>query len=405
MLDLDTIDGDTELLGDDHCGPRLGAGADIRGAHIEVGAAVRVELDDHRRRRPTGVAPEARGHADASTRDALIVGPCPGVLPTKGLGAHLQTGCQLIRGERDAALGLYVVGQILQAECDGIDVEFYGEFVDHLFQRPRALREAGSAHRPSLAGVDADRRVLGAEVLTPVEIRRHRARGSAGGVRSAGSEALVVDGRQGAVVLGADLESDGVAGPVARDAEAVLAREKDLDRASGGARHQGGDDGVLSELELGAEAAAHVVTDDSDVGHWQTEVLGETLLDPVHALGAVPDREPVAVPLRDGAVGLHRSLDLTWRLEGAFDHNIRLGKSGRDIAALAHRRLADEVAALVYGRCRRLQRRRVVDDERQHLVLDFDRADGVGGLQRGFRRHRRHLLTLAPAVGVEKAAV
>ena len=53
---------------------------------------------------------------------------------------------------------------------------------------------------------------------------------------------------------------------------------KILTGRAGHARHEGGDDGVLAGLELGAETAAHVVADDADVGHRQTEGLGEALL-------------------------------------------------------------------------------------------------------------------------------
>ena len=46
----------------------------------------------------------------------------------------------------------------------------------------------------------------------------------------------------------------------------------------------------------------------------------------------------------------------------------------------------------------------VVDHERQDLVLDLDRPNGVKGLQRRLRGDRRHLFALVPAVGVEEPA-
>ena len=102
----------------------------------------------------------------------------------------------------------------------------------------------------------------------------------------------------------------------------------------------------------------------------------------------------------------HRGLDLARCPIGAFDDDVGLGEPGRDVAAFAHRRLADQVAALLDGGRVRLQRRRlVVDDERQHLVFDLDRPDGVDGLERGFGGDRRDLLALVPAVVVEETAV
>ena len=67
VLDLDPVERDAELLGDDHRHDRLGPGADVARAHVEVDAAVGEELHDDGGRRPARAAlPQAGGHADAA---------------------------------------------------------------------------------------------------------------------------------------------------------------------------------------------------------------------------------------------------------------------------------------------------------------------------------------------------
>ncbi len=97
-------------------------------------------------------------------------------------------------------------------------------------------------------------------------------------------------------------------------------------------------------------------------------------------------------------------MDLTLRPVGALDHDVGLGETGGEVAALAHLRFPDHVAALVDGRRRWVEGGLVVDDKRQHLVLDLDRPDGVDGLQRGLRGDGGDLLALVAAVGVEEPA-
>ena len=95
-------------------------------------------------------------------------------------------------------------------------------------------------------------------------------------------------------------------------------------------------DRVLSDLKLGAEAAAHVVADDPHVRQRQAHGPGHALLDAVHALGGIPDGEPVAVPSRHGTVWLHRRVNLTFCPIGAFHHDVGVGESGSEVAAFAH---------------------------------------------------------------------
>ena len=67
VLDLDPSTGHAQLLGDHHGHDRLGAGADVDCAHVEIDAAVGEVLDDGRRGRTTAAGdPGAGRHADAA---------------------------------------------------------------------------------------------------------------------------------------------------------------------------------------------------------------------------------------------------------------------------------------------------------------------------------------------------
>jgi len=284
------------------------------------------------------------------------------------------------------------------------DFEPFRELVHGLLEDPCALRKAGPAHRPRLARVGVDRGVFGSNVRTGVEVGGQCARAGVVGVGAGRAQALVVDGGEGAVILGADLDRDRIARSIAGDQEAVLPWQEDFHRPSGRLCHQRGVHRVLPDLELGSEAAAHVVADHAHVRQRQAHRAGHGLLDAVHALGGVPDGEPVAVPFGHRAVRLHGCVDLVWCSEGVLDHHVGLGEAGFEVAALANAGLTNQIAAILNGRRCRIEGLVVIDDERQNLVLDLDRPDGVDGLERGLCSDHRHLLALVAAVGIEESA-
>ena len=89
---------------------------------------------------------------------------------------------------------------------------------------------------------------------------------------------------------------------------------------------------------------------------------------------------------------------------GLFEDDVGIGKSLCDVAAFDFASCAGTVAALLHGRCTRLQRLLHIDDGRQDLVLHLDRAHRVPGLLRSFSGDRGDLFALEPAVGVEQTA-
>src|SRR3954467_3428454 len=84
-----------------------------------------------------------------------------------------------------------------------------------------------------------------------------------------------------------------------------LAIEEQLHRPAGVLREPRADEALRVGTELAAEAAAHVLRDDTDVRARNLQALREAVLRPMHALRRYPCRELVAVPLADAAVRLH----------------------------------------------------------------------------------------------------
>ena len=146
-----------------------------------------------------------------------------------------------------------------------------------------------------------------------------------------------------------------------------------------------------SGSELAAEPAAHVLGDHADVGLRDTEAGGEAFARAVHGLRADPRRQLLAFPLADAAVRLERHVRLHLRVVGLLDDVRGRGEAGLDVALFLGLR-GLHVAALEHRR--RLRPQGLLDrrEERQHFVLDLDRACRVARLILGGGGHGGHFV-------------
>ena len=124
-----------------------------------------------------------------------------------------------------------------------------------------------------------------------------------------------------------------------------LAIEHQLHRRARLLREPRADQPFGAELQLAAEAAAHVLADDADVRLRNAQAAGEVVARGVDALRRDPRRQLVAVPLAHRAVRLHAGVRDDVRRVGLLERVRRRLESRREIAGFL--RLA---AAHVAGR-------------------------------------------------------
>ena len=182
-------------------------------------------------------------------------------------------------------------------------------------------------------GVGEDAVILAEDVRRVLVQVGERGRGASTRGDARGSEGTVMDRGEGAVLLRSDVDGDERRGRVARAQVLLLAVEHELDRSARGLREAARDHRELAArgrgCELAAETAAHMLGDHADLGARNPEGLGDAFLDREDALGRGVDRELVAVPLRDHAVGFERRVGVNGNPVRALDAHVRGRESGR----------------------------------------------------------------------------
>ena len=189
-----------------------------------------------------------------------------------------------------------------------------------------------------------------------IDVRQREAGGGAG---AAGAPRLRVERGDHAVGRDARLDLCGRRRPIAGDEVLFLAVEHQLHRRAGFLREPRADQAFGAERQLAAEAAAHVLADDADVGLRNRERAGEVLARRVDALRGDPGRQLVAVPLADRAVRLHAGVRDDVRRVGLLDGVRRVSEAGREVAGFLRLPLPDVAAGEdLRRRCRRAPARR-----------------------------------------------
>ena len=143
-------------------------------------------------------------------------------------------------------------------------------------------------------------------------------------------------------------------------------------------REERGDDRVLSDAALRAEAAAHVIAENADLRERQLDREVQALTHRERVLGRLPDGENVAVPRRHRAVRLERIVDLRRCAVRRVDDGVGLADRPPHVASLVRARFGD-VAVALEPRRDVADRLLEVDDMRKQLVVDLDEGKGLGG--------------------------
>ncbi len=314
--------------------------------------------------------------------------------PGRGVGGIFLTRLALLRN-------------ILETDCHRIHADLFRKLVEHLLERPGALRMARSPERTGRARVDVDVLELGRDVRAGVEVLDQPVEqgGAPRTIRAAGGEPRELQSRQGTVLLDASPQLHRGWRAVAHGQERGLAANEHLDWTARLLGQQGGNDGVLARLELATESTSDVVADDANPRQRQTQHLRHLGLNRVNALGGLPNRELVPVPLRNTSVELERRVQLAGGSEVSLDHDVGFVEAAFHVAARIGFGRLDPVASVVNLRRVIVQRLSFIDHEWQNLVIDRDGAGSVRSHIRGFRGHRGHGIALVTAVRIEELAL
>src|SRR5262249_17808454 len=331
----DLVDRDAEFLRRHHA-DRDARARDIAGAEDQRHRAVDRDVE-RAGGLATAVEPEARRDA------AALAGWQRRIVMVAGLGS-LQRLDEADRPESLAIDGLVAFGRcVLEAEVDRVHADLAGQLVEYAFDPEHHLRHTGRAERVHLRPVRHDLIRHRLHVLEVVA-REHRLRcidehraGEAAGLE----DELGVGGRDGAVLLGSELDARLRPRYRPGGAEHLVAGERDLDRPLGLAgeldRHW-----LAVEAGLAAETAAHLRLLNADLGGFDLENVGEPVAEHPWRLRAAPQFDlAVLAAGRDAALRL--DIALVHRLGVVFvlDDDVglleaRLGVAHGEVEPLAH---------------------------------------------------------------------
>mmetsp|Transcript_1089 Transcript_1089/g.2920 ORF Transcript_1089/g.2920 Transcript_1089/m.2920 type:complete len:772 (+) Transcript_1089:648-2963(+) len=369
-----------------------------------------------------------RDQADAHQRRALGVGTLGGLLSTQALVVHrvqhlLQRRVVVARvvfeAEGTGVRELLLADEVLGADLGLVHAELLRQHVDHALDQVHRLRHAERA-----AVGNAARRLVGVDPLDAAEGRRdvvrtradvEHARGELGGV-GAGIEGAVVredmhaQAQDLAVRRGGEFAVHVVVAGERRRGDVLDPVLDPLDRL---AQHDGRDDGAditRVDADLVAEAAADVGADDAHLGFRDARQQRDHRAHHVRRLRGDVGCQLAADRIEAGhaatgfqRAGMHARVDdpLAHRdgrvREGGIDRRLVAGLPGEDVVVV----IALAVSAFGLARQVFAQHRRAgieglvwIDHDRQFLVLDLHRLDGIRGDVAVVGDHDRHFLHL-----------
>ena len=294
-----------------------------------------------------------------------------------------------------------LLGGVLQAQLERIHAELLGQLVEHALDGIGADRSAGRAIGRDLGAVGDDvvaQRVGVRDVVGP--------EGAAGGAadRRAGEGTGLqpvgpLAGDDGSIFLGADLDLAHRARGRAGGAEHFLARHHHLDRP---ARLPGQHQRQRLEVDdrLAAEAATDLGRDGADVALLHAGQQGGHGADHELALTRAPDRGLAIDDADQAGVRLDVALVHGRCLELALDDHVGVLETRFDVTLLVLegagdvRGLALELDVVVKDGRVRLHRVLDVDRPGQHLVVDLDQLQGLGGDRLGGGRDGGHRMAV-----------
>src|SRR5690606_10799561 len=195
------------------------------------------------------------------------------------------------------------------AQLDGVLAAAQRHLVHALFEGPQHRRQAGAAEGD--AGRAVGDVVVVADPAGRVAIEEPRVPGRVGPDGHAGVAVGVHrEGGQPAAVAGEQRQLDAHPGAGAAVHELLRPAQDDPHRRGVQAGQLHGGDDVGGDVDLGAEAAAHVLGHDVDLLGTQLPALGRLLGDAGHGLGGQVEVQVLALPPGHAAVRLHAGVGL-----------------------------------------------------------------------------------------------
>ena len=177
--------------------------------------------------------------------------------------------------------------------------------------------------------------------------------------------------------------------------EHLLAGEGDLDRAAGDHGELRDDDLMAEGIALPPERATVRAGDHADARRRELQHLGERPMHIVRCLGGAPQRE-LSIGRR-GPVGhrrvlLHRQVGVPLEEEQVLAYEVGLRQASVDVAEFEMDELVDVpgIRIVVDRRLGMLDGVERVGEGPQHLVLDGDQVERLGGRFFAGGRDRRH---------------
>ena len=272
------------------------------------------------------------------------------------------------------------------AQLHRVHVQRLGEFVHRAFQGEHAHPLAGRAHGG--AGGQPEFGQPGANQAVFARVEQLGLVGGGLGVPAGqvAGKGVVPHGDEAARLLGPEPQALHGGGAVAGVIENLVPGQHHLDRAPELPRRRRREHRVGVEQQLGAEAPAHVGADDADVLLRHLQGLGQAPVDPVQNLVRGVEREPVAFPVGEAGMRLHRRLRLVGGGVGHVHPNRRRAEGPVKVAhhavfGVAGRFCLPELRGEVVGSV-------------QAAVTHPDEAGGGAGLLEGVGHHQGNRLVV-----------
>ncbi len=375
--------------------------ADVRVADRDDRSAVLVDVAG-RTRLAADVEPEARRDA------AALVGPELFLQVWMVLGRFDRRGIADILPGRAVQCLDAVLGRILFAQCQRVDAELVGQFIEAALDPVGRVRRAGSAIGGDLRAIADD--IVAGDLGVWDVVHRKGAHAARPDRRAREGASLVFEhglGRgQPAILLGPELDLDDRTRRRPGAAEHLLAAHNHLDRPAGHLRHRQGQRLEINQ-GLAAKAAADLGRDRADLRDVDAEQFGAIGAHHELALARAPDRA-LAVRGDRHHAGMRLDIGLVHRRVriAPLDDDVGVAEPGVDVAlgeadhlgdVRSVRRLGiDTLGKEIVVQDRRIGLHRLfdVDDMRQHVVFDLDQLAGLLGDRRRGRRHRRDGVTV-----------
>ena len=271
----------------------------------------------------------------------------------------------------------------------------------------RRLRHAVAAHRTCDGAVGVDRVGIAFKVFARIDLRERAHRLGDNGVTMRGVGSLVGEalnlarGNRAVLVQPRDdVEPDGVAHAVGD--EGLFARAVDADTLSVDLRGAPGAKRLVQRVLLVAEAAADIRLDDLNVRPGSAQCLTDNAADDMGNLRRGNDRDAPVFTIGEAAVVFNVAVLDHRGFVPALDFDQTFFFDCLVVVALCHGRVLEDVAGAFLVNLRRVRLHRLlhIQHERQHVILDLERAHALHRGNLVFRNDDGDFISVVPHMPV-----